>query len=411
MRLSKSTSKTLCIYRKDTKNGGSQIVSYPDSVDSQVTSRFDITKVIADASGWREPTRYGSSVSRSVPWIGNVWWKDDYDAYGGGTDYIKQTFDGTVENIPSISFPNHKPLPLTHPTVTVPPVYSRALNKALANLKDQQVQYATFLAEAGEASSMLLTNAKKIAAAYKFVRKGQFKRAANELRISPGSFRSHRRPRNQDEVSARWLEAQYGWLPLMSDMYGIYEDVRKGFFREPRISAKGMATDEGSRSIKLNQQLYTGTSSFTSTHSCFVRLDYVLDSEKLQRAVQKGLTNPLEVAWELVPFSFIVDWFTPIGDFLSSLDADFGVTFKAGTYTTYYKFESKGDMTPKPWTSGSGHRYSQGGSIHSYKYNLDIMREKFSSSPTGELYFKNPLSLLHVANALALIHQIFLKGK
>lgn len=411
MRLSKSTSKTSCNYRKDTKYGGSVSSSYPDIHDSATESRFDITKVTADASGWRKPTRYGANFTRSVPWTGSVWWLDDYDAWGGGTDFIKQTFSGELENLPSISFPSHKPNPLVHPPVTSSPVVARALNKALANLKDQQVQYATFLAEAGAASSMLLMNAKKIASAARLIRKGSFKAAANELRISSKVFKSKRRPRTENEFSARWLEAQYGWLPLMSDMYGIYEDARKGFFREPRISAKGRATDQGTRPVKLNQLLYEGTNSVSYTQSAFVRLDYVLDSERLRQAVQKGLTNPLEVAWELVPFSFIADWFVPIGDFLSSLDADFGVTFKGGSYTTYFKIESKADMTPKAWTNGSGHRYSQGGSIHSYKYNLDILREVFPTSPSGSLYFKNPLSLLHVANALALIHQIFLKGK
>lgn len=31
--------------------------------------------------------------------------------------------------------------------------------------------------------------------------------------------------------------------------------------------------------------------------------------------------NPLEMGWELVPFSFVIDWGIPIGDWLSSLDA------------------------------------------------------------------------------------------
>lgn len=410
MRLNKSTSQALCQYRDESKYGGSSLASYTDSYDSSIEIRDDITRVTADASGWRKPTRYGASFTRTLPWTGSVWWKDDYKAWGGGTDYVKQTFTGCVEIIPSASFPNYKPNPLQHPTVTVPPVSARALNKALANLKDQQVQYATFLAESGAAASMLLLNASKLTAAMKHIRKGNFKAAANELRISSKVFRSKKRPRTEREISARWLEAQYGWLPLLSDCYGIYEDVRKGFFREPRLSSKGFAIDESAKNIPLNQTLYEGISTFKCTHSCFVRLDYVLDSDKLRSAVQKGLTNPLEVAWELVPYSFVWDWFNPIGEFLSCLDADFGVSFKAGSSTTYIKRESSGDMFPKHWTSGPIHTYSQGGSIHSYKYNLEIQRDVFGSSPSGSLYFKNPLSLMHVANALALLHQSF-KGR
>lgn len=407
MRQNNKASKALCVYTKKTKYAGSVSSSYIEDWTDESISRYDITKVVADASGWREPTRYGASIARSVPWTGVVWWKDDYDAWGGGTDSLEHRFDGAVEIIPQASFPSHKPLPLQHPEITLPSMVERATNKALVNLKDQQVQYAIFLAESGAAASMLLSNAKKLVTAMRMIRKGQFKAAANELRISRNSFRSRKRPRTEDEVSARWLEAQYGWLPLMSDMYGIYEDVRKGFFREPRISAKARVVDQGGKPITQNQQLYEGSGNFTYVNSAFVRLDYVLDSAKLRLAVSKGLTNPLEIAWELVPYSFVVDWFVPIGDFLSALDADFGVTFRGGTYTTYVRKESRCDMTPKVWTSGNGHRYSQGGSISSYKYSLDIRREKFTSSPSGSLYFKNPLSLMHVANALALLHQTF----
>lgn len=242
------------------------------------------------------------------------------------------------------------------------------------------------------------------------IRKGRFKDAANELRISSKVFKSNKRPRTENEVSARWLEAQYGWLPLMSDMYGAYEDARKGFFREPRISSKGKATDESRKDYPLSSYLYTGANAFHCIQSCFVRLDYVLDSPRLQMAANKGLTNPLEVAWELLPYSFVADWFLPIGEFIGCLDADFGVVFRGGTYTTYERYESIGTLAPRPWTSGAGHRYQQSGTLYSRKLNLNIMRRVFKIPPGGSFYLKNPLSLTHAANAVALIHQTF-KGR
>lgn len=38
-----------------------------------------------------------------------------------------------------------------------------------------------------------------------------------------------------------------------------------------------------------------------------------------------GITEPLEGAWELIPFSFIVDWFFNIGKFLASWTPNFGI--------------------------------------------------------------------------------------
>jgi len=39
-----------------------------------------------------------------------------------------------------------------------------------------------------------------------------------------------------------------------------------------------------------------------------------------------GLLNPVAVLWEVVPLSFVVDWFIPIGTYLASLDAMAGVS-------------------------------------------------------------------------------------
>lgn len=38
------------------------------------------------------------------------------------------------------------------------------------------------------------------------------------------------------------------------------------------------------------------------------------------RLAPYGLTNPLLTAWELVPFSFVADWFVNVGDTIASLD-------------------------------------------------------------------------------------------
>ena len=44
----------------------------------------------------------------------------------------------------------------------------------------------------------------------------------------------------------------------------------------------------------------------------------VISSPNSLKANQLGLVNPASVAWELIPFSFLVDWFLPVGKFLES---------------------------------------------------------------------------------------------
>ena len=46
-----------------------------------------------------------------------------------------------------------------------------------------------------------------------------------------------------------------------------------------------------------------------------------------------GLLNPISVAWELVPFSFLIDWFVPVGNYLDSF-TDFVGLEMSEQYTT-----------------------------------------------------------------------------
>jgi hypothetical protein len=44
-----------------------------------------------------------------------------------------------------------------------------------------------------------------------------------------------------------------------------------------------------------------------------------------------GLLNPAAVAWELLPFSFVVDWFLPVGRYLEGLDVPMRFDHLGGT--------------------------------------------------------------------------------
>jgi hypothetical protein len=48
-----------------------------------------------------------------------------------------------------------------------------------------------------------------------------------------------------------------------------------------------------------------------------------------------GLINIAENAWELIPFSFVVDWFVGVGDFLHNITALAGLTFENGSITRH----------------------------------------------------------------------------
>jgi len=58
--------------------------------------------------------------------------------------------------------------------------------------------------------------------------------------------------------------------------------------------------------------------------------------------------NPLELAYELTPYSFVLDWMFPVGDYLASLDALNGTSGIVGSVSTKY---SAPDLRYDPETS------------------------------------------------------------
>jgi hypothetical protein len=119
---------------------------------------------------------------------------------------------------------------------------------------------------------------------------------------------------NASDVSSVWLEYHFGWAPLVQDI----DSAVKVLASNPpplKVRASGRYTeviDYGNRNPY--QHLYQGL------YRCRVLIgaDCYVSNPNLALATQLGLVNPASVAWELIPFSFVVDWFTNVGSFLDS---------------------------------------------------------------------------------------------
>lgn len=143
-----------------------------------------------------------------------------------------------------------------------------------------------------------------------------------------------------------------------------------------------------------------------ATSGVKVRLDYELENPFVATLAQLGITNPAELIWELVPYSFVIDWFVPVGNYLSAFDAALGWHFKGGTITEWAR--QKGVGLPRP--DGSGGWYYQPGQL-GMKYHCNhfkMVRSVYTSSPLPRFPgIKNPLSTGHIANAMALLVSAF----
>jgi hypothetical protein len=125
---------------------------------------------------------------------------------------------------------------------------------------------------------------------------------------------------------------------------------------------------------------------------------------------QFGITNPASLTWELLPWSFVADWFIPIGPYLESLDYHRGLVFKYGWLSIKARQGARRRIDSSIGTNGGiKATWFQGRGSGSA---MVFTREVLGSFPTPPLpTLKDPFSLTHVANATSLLATAFRGGK
>jgi len=202
--------------------------------------------------------------------------------------------------------------------------------KAFVKVADAKVNIPVALAEASKTSSLILDTAKRIDRAYRAFRKGNLRGVAQNLNITP------------KRLHKSWLEYKYGWMPLLMDVKGAAEFfAQQHIVRPTRFTVTAVEEVLKTFDTSSNIQGYGGQPGdwhinvFTSCHvKAKTKLWCELTSPHLSELQQLGLTNPLLVAWELVPFSFVFDWFVHVGDYLTGLTALQGVTIRRQVHST-----------------------------------------------------------------------------
>lgn len=299
----------------------------------------------------------------------------------------------------------------------------KAASQLLNALRNSSFNAAQAIAERKQTADLFTSTAKKVASAFGSLRKGNFVRAAQDLGVIPKK-RAGRRfnkdfPIDQAKaVGNAWLELQYGWKPLLADVYGSMETLarannpatgnantifKKMSGRAKRIESPYVRTDHlagqsGPRGVWLTIA--------SATVECYVRygVTYSVSSPALTSLASVGITNPALLAWELLPYSFVVDWFLPIGNYLGSLDATNGLVFQDGYVTVMRKYNGTVSSSKSYSYNGTGY----GGFVQQSRKTVEVIRTPIGGFPAMPFpSFKNPLSSSHAASAMSLLLQTF----
>lgn len=277
----------------------------------------------------------------------------------------------------------------------------RLLNKLLEKVKGHDFNLAVNLSQMNQVSSMVASNLSQFGRAVMSLKRGDFANAARCLGV-------HARPSRlkPSDVAGRWLELQYGWLPTLSDTFEamkafheISEGPRSTLFR---TSVKKESFVEAS-----------GTPSrFSQKYLCTVRKQIQYEMyEEMTANRSLGLADPLSVVWENIPYSFVVDWFVPIGSYLDALN---GIPNLKGRFLTTTTRRRRGFSAFQPiifpFTPNGIYAWLNGPTDDSYHYTVsDRVYSLDLEVPRPSFKLNGAVHGTRVWNAISLASQRFLQ--
>lgn len=275
--------------------------------------------------------------------------------------------------------------------------HQRAYDRFL-NQQDEvgRAEIGAFIAEINDSFEMVYRRVMQLVNAYRHLRRGNIGGAARALRVRPPETRTRwTRPR---DASSLWLELWFGWLPAIQDIWGALQ-ILEYHFQDRPISGSASATIPF-RKVDRTSINWVWNGSFKTSIKMGAKRR--ITNPNLYLLSQLGLTNPAGVVWEVIPFSFLVDWFLNVGDVIRNTSSDIGVQYVDAYTTTFTRTTSMEHS--REWVDGRGGRR-----VRNHLYA--VTRDPALVKPTPWVYFGSiHLSQTRAATAISLLVQLFTRG-
>lgn len=300
-------------------------------------------------------------------------------------------------------------------------------DEAVRNLAIQRIQngikdgansnIALNLAQYGQVSNMVANTAYRIIGSVRSLRRGNISAATSILLRGrrPNGVTKKGNPSPSKALANNWLELQYGWKPLLSDLHGALYSLAQF-----NVGARGFMTARSSakvsrkvvtplfRSITTPQRI--GDKVVVTDHGCKFGLEYSLESPLSVFLAQTGFTNPINLAWEILPWSFVADWFIPIGPYLESLSGFHGLVFRRGYQVQFTRQTTFSEIDFTGPIAGTTSSMQQKGRYNQTVVLVDRVPLSGFPSQTFPTFTGKGVTILRAANALALLRQVFSKA-
>lgn len=297
---------------------------------------------------------------------------------------------------PAFELPNHNDV-TKEPDVGY--LIKMATQDAYSKLANAQFQLCEYIAERRTLLNKVTSSATQIKNLYTAIQNGRdpyglLRRKSHRwLTKLPLGLR----------VAQLWLAYHFMWKPILEDIKKSIDGLKpvEGLYVIGRASASTVYSDRRGGTF-----LYTKLHNVETTVK--VKLYFTIEDPLLSMQSELGLLTPISV-WNLMPFSFVVDWFFSVGAMIERLSTP-GKIVTAGSTTVTKKYDLFHDaqaigmysepegLPPIPYvTIGTGVR------------KRVIRKTRSLGIPSGVFIISNPfgLGLWHGITAWALLTSIF----
>lgn len=148
------------------------------------------------------------------------------------------------------------------------------------------------------------------------------------------------------------LAVQYGWRPLLADVHDSMGGLA-AVLNKPRTTKVRTRVQVGGSRLVQQDAIYRQVYYTKKNITLFLQEEN--NPANGSHINQLNLDDPLAAAWELTPWSFVADWFIPIGSFLASRSARKRLLAANGVYVISTKTVSNTELiTLKPISLANG---------------------------------------------------------
>nr|UJQ85095.1 MAG: hypothetical protein 1 [Leviviridae sp.] len=196
-----------------------------------------------------------------------------------------------------------------------------AINNAFGNIQQGEVDLLVMAAEGKKTLQHLLSTVQRFTALVSAIRRRDISKLCPKTykKMKKGAFDGAGGAKQMFEDA--WMEARYAWLPLVFDAVGMFNIVTGNV--TDRQTFRASSNDHGVNDLDFTVVTSAGPMKFTGSVTSIAGARAGVLTEKLMNsplAQHLSVFNIATMVKEVIPFSFVLEWFINLSGLLYTLN-------------------------------------------------------------------------------------------